>query len=379
MNNKENIKKEALKSIRYIIPIIVVFVGILVLKNYSHITNFVTTNIETITGILTPFFIGFIIAYILNQPMNFLEKKFKVKRGISVAIIYIVLVIILISIWLFLVPNIKSSIYELTSYIPKSIEQIEGLVNSLSSQFNINIDNPNAKLQINEFITKVLVPLSTTTVSVIGDVIINLMGTIVSYTVNIFLGIVISIYLLLSKEQALESINIISRKLLGKYYKHIKEIVNVLDKNIGVYIVAKAIDSTIYGVLCIVILSIIGSKYALLLGIVAGITNMIPFFGPIIGTIVVVVINLFFSFDKAILVLIVMIVVQQLESAVLEPYFVGKQVGVPPIFTILVVTLAGKYTGFMGILLSVPITGVILMYVKRFIDKEKLKIDIAKE
>ena len=111
----------------------------------------------------------------------------------------------------------------------------------------------------------------------------------------------------------------------------------------------------------------IGSEYALFVGIIAGVTNMIPFFGPIIGTVIAVVVNLFFSMEKAIFVLIVMIIVQQLESAVLEPYFVGKQVGVPPIFTIFAVTIAGKYTGFIGILLSVPVTGVILIYVKKFI------------
>lgn len=375
MKNKENIKNEIVKSIRYIIPVICVFIGILVLNNYSNILSFVNSNIKTITGILTPFFIGFVIAYILNQPMNFLEKKFKLKRGLSIALIYLVLIAILVGAWLYLVPNIQSSIYELTSYIPKSIEQIEGLVNSITSQFDININNPDVKMQIDEFITTVVVPFSTTIATVIGDMIINLMSSIVSYTVNIFLGIVISVYLLLSKEKAIEGISVISRKILGKYYKNIKEFINVLDKNIGVYIVAKAIDSTIYGVICTVILTIVGSKYALLLGIVAGMTNMIPFFGPIIGTAVAVVINLFFSFDKAIVVLIVMIVVQQLESAVLEPYFVGKQVGVPPIFTILAVTLAGSYTGFIGILLSVPVTGVILMYLSRYIDKERVKIE----
>jgi len=141
-----------------------------------------------------------------------------------------------------------------------------------------------------------------------------------------------------------------------------------------VYIVAKSIDSTLYGILCTIILAIAGSKYALLLGIIAGITNMIPFFGPIIGTIVAVVINLFFSFNKAIIVLVVMIVVQQIESAVIEPNIVGKQVGVPPVITILAVTFASSYTGFIGILLSVPVASVILMYIKRFIEKEKLKV-----
>ena len=175
-----------------------------------------------------------------------------------------------------------------------------------------------------------------------------------------------------SKEKYLEVINILSKKVLDKYYLIVKEFINILDKNIGVYIVAKAIDSTIYGIICTSILYLVNAKYALFLGTIAGITNMIPFFGPIIGTIVAVIINLFFSFDKAIIVLIVMIVVQQLESTILEPYFVGKQVGVPPIFTILAVTIASNYTGFIGILLSVPITGVILMYGKRFLEKEKL-------
>ena len=148
-------------------------------------------------------------------------------------------------------------------------------------------------------------------------------------------------------------------------------IVNILDNNIGIYIVAKAMDSTIYGIICSIILSIIGSKYALFIGIIAGFTNMIPFFGPILGTIIAVVVNLFFSVDKAIMVLIVMIIVQQFESAILEPHFVGKQVGVPPILTMFAVTFAGKYTGFLGILLAVPVMGVILVYLKRFIYNNK--------
>ncbi len=373
MNKTNRIKNEVLKSIRYIIPMVLIFVGVLFFKNYSQITNLISSNISTISSILTPFFIGFIIAYIVNQPLKFLEKKFKFKRGINIAIIYGILAIILVFAWLFLVPIIKSNVYEIYSYIPQGIEQVEGLINSISSEFKFNISNADAKLQINEFITKVLVPFSTATATIISDVIVNVMSTVVSYTVNIFLGIVISVYLLLSKEQAIESVSIISRKLLGRYYKNISEFISILDKNIGVYIVAKSMDSTIYGTICTIILYLVGAKYALFLGLIAGITNMIPFFGPIIGTVVAVVITLFFSFDKAILVLIVMIVVQQLESAVIEPYFVGKQVGVPPIFTILAVTLASKYTGFIGILLSVPVTGVLLMYVKRFIDKEKLK------
>lgn len=363
----KNFKEEFVKSIRYIIPIFLIFLGILALKNHDHITSFFYTNFAILSGLLTPFFIGFVIAYMLNQPMKKLEEKFKLKRGLSVLIIYGITLIILIFSWLFIVPVIKSNINELALSIPSGIDQVQDLINNISSQFKFDINNPDIKAQINDFITKVLIPVSSFTASTVSNFIINLMSTIVSYTINIVLGLVISVYLLLSKEKYIKVVSLFFQKILKQHYFKVKEFVNILDNNIGVYIVAKAMDSTIYGIICTIALTLTGSKYALFIGIIAGVTNMIPFFGPILGTIIAVVTNLFFSINKAILVLVVMVVVQQLESAILEPHFVGKQVGVPPILTIFAVTFAGKYTGFLGILLAVPVTGVLLVYFKRYI------------
>ena len=367
----KNLKEEFIKSIRFIIPICFVLVGVLILKNYSSIISFFSNNFKILSDLLTPFFIGFVIAYIFNQPMKKLESKFKLKRGISILIIYGISSILLIFSWLFIIPIIKSNINELALYIPSGIDQVQDLINNISSQFKLDINNLDIKQQINDFITKVLIPFSTFTASTISNFIINLMSTIVSYTINIVLGLVISVYLLLSKEKYIEVVSLFFKKILKSHYSKVKEFINILDNNIGIYIVAKAMDSTIYGIICTIVLTLTGSKYALFIGIIAGVTNMIPFFGPILGTIIAVVTNLFFSINKAILVLIVMIVVQQLESAILEPHFVGKQVGVPPILTIFAVTFAGKYTGFLGILLAVPITGVLLVYFKRFIYDQK--------
>ena len=293
------------------------------------------------------------------------------KRGISILIIYGVALIILVFAWLFIIPVIKSNIDELVLSIPNGIDQAQNLINNISSHSKFDINNPNIKSQINDFITKVLVPLSTFTASTVSNFIINLMSTIVSYTINIVLGLVISVYLLLSKEKYIKVVSLFFKKILKQHYFKVKEFINILDNNIGIYIMAKAMDSTIYGIICTIVLALVGSKYAIFIGIIAGITNMIPFFGPILGTVIAVVANLFFSIDKAILVLVVMIVVQQLESAILEPHFVGKQVGVPPILTIFAVTFAGKYTGFLGILLAVPVTGVLLVYFKRYIYNKK--------
>lgn len=363
----KNFKEEFTKSIRYVIPVLLIFTGVLVLKNHDHIISFFTHNLEALNSLLAPFFIGFIIAYMLNQPMKKLEDKFKLKRGVSVLIIYGITLVILIFSWLFIVPVIKSNINELALSIPSGIDQAQDLINNISSQFKFDITNQDIKSQISNFITKVLIPISSFTASTVSNFIINLMSTIVSYTINIVLGIVISVYLLLSKEKYIKVVSLFFQKILKQHFFKVKEFLNILDNNVGVYIVAKAMDSTIYGIICTIVLALTGSKYALFIGIIAGVTNMIPFFGPIIGTIIAVVANLFFSINKAILVLVVMIVVQQLESAILEPHFVGKQVGVPPILTIFAVTFAGKYTGFLGILLAVPVTGVLLVYFKRYI------------
>lgn len=366
------IKDEMYKSIRYIIPIVLIFVGIVTIQNYSEILIFIQRNIEIINGILTPFIIGFIIAYILNYPMKYLENRFKMKRGICVGIVYGILLAIVVFAWLYVIPVIKSSVVEIYQYIPEGIKQIENVINYISNEFSLNINSINAKQQISEFVSTTLIPFSTWIANSFSNTILNLMGTVVSYTINIFLGIVISIYVLLSKESVINVVRSLSKILFGKFYPNVNEFVKILDKNIGTYIVAKSIDSTIYGVVCTILLYLLKSKYALFVGLVIAVTNMIPFFGPIIGAIIATFVNLLFSFDKAIIILVAMVIAQQIESAVLEPYFVGKQVGVPPIITILAVTIAGQYTGFIGMMLSVPIAAVIIIYTKRFINKYTL-------
>ena len=375
----KKIKDEMYKSIRYIIPIIFGFLCVLSLKNFDIITDFVYSNLAIINSILSPFFIGFGIAYIINQPMKSLERKLKIKRGLSVLIIYGTLVCSIVFAWLFVVPTIKENITDIYNSLPGAIEHAQTILNNISANIKLNISSEELKVAINDFTTNILLPISTSTISFLSGALVNTTSALVNSIVNVFLGIVISIYLLLSKEKAIYAISILSRKLLKKNYLKVKEFVCILDKNIGVYLVAKASDSFIYGVICTVVLSVIGSKYSLLLGAIAGITNMIPFFGPIIGTVIIVIANLFFSFNKALIVLIAMIIVQQLESAIIEPFFVGKQVGVPPIFTILAVTAASKYLGLIGILLSVPVTGVLLMYVNRIIEKESKLLELEEK
>lgn len=364
------IRDEIRKSIKYIIPVIIAFICVLIVKNYSNICKFIINNISIIKNTLLPFFIGFVIAYILNQPMKFLENKFKMKRWLSITLVYGTIIVIIVFAWLFIVPVIESNIREILSYMPKGFKQIEDFINTLFSHFKVSEASKDAKLQIKEFLTNSLIPFSTTSANFIKNLLVNSISTIVSYTFNIVLGIFVSMYLLASKETYLRVSNILGQKIFKRHYLKVKEFINILDKNIGTYIVAKSIDSMVYASVCTIFLYLIKAKYALLLGIIICVTNMVPFFGPMIGIAVSVVTNLLFSVKKAILVFIIVMIIQQIESTFIDPYFVGKQVGVPPIFSILAVSVASCYFGVFGIVLSVPITSVILIYFRRFVYKD---------
>ena len=224
-------KEEFIKSIRYIIPLCLLFMGIILLKNYDQIIGFFSSNLAILSGLISPFFIGFIIAYMLNQPMKKLEVRFNLKRGVSVLIVYGVTLIVLVFSWLFIVPIIKSNMNEIAYFLPKGFDQIQNLINNTSSQFKLDINNPNIKTQINDFITNILIPLSTFTASTLSDFIINLMSTIVSYTINICLGLVISVYLLLSKEKYMEVVSLFFKKILKHHYFKVKEFINIFSKS----------------------------------------------------------------------------------------------------------------------------------------------------
>ena len=124
-------------------------------------------------------------------------------------------------------------------------------------------------------------------------------------------------------------------------------------------------------------LSLMGAKYALLLGVIFGITNMIPFIGPIFGTLIAVGINFFYSPFVALMILVFLLIVQQVETLIIDPKVVGQKMGLNPFLTLLAVTIGGKFMGMIGMILGVPIMGVIKLYFTQFIDQEYEKLYLS--
>ena len=142
---------------------------------------------------------------------------------------------------------------------------------------------------------------------------------------------------------------------------------------IGTYLGIKAIDSLIIAFIALVGLNILGSQYVLLLSVIVGVTNMIPYFGPFIGILTGFVINVFSSPISAVIIAIFLLLLQQFDAWFLDPKLIGNKVGLSPLLVILAVTLGGGFYGIIGMILASPVMSVIKIYAGKAVNKYKFK------
>lgn len=355
------------KKIRYfdlIIAIVIAYLSIKVIDNY----RIIFTGLGKLLSIVSPFIYALIIAYILNPIMKFFEKRFKLKRGISILITY-VLIIVSISIFsIYLLPKITSNILDMLKNIPQFAVITQNWFNDLLSNESIqNIISSTGTLNVKPDF--VIGKLS----NIIATILNNLLDRTLSFTnsfVKWIFGFIISIYVLSDKEKIInvikEFIYIVLKEKNGEKFIGFFKNIHYM---IGVYIGTKAIDSLIIGIIAFVGLSIIKSPYVFLIALVVGITNMIPYFGPFVGMVVGFIINLFFNPIKAFVVLLFLFLLQQFDGWYLDPKLIGDKVGLSPFLIIFAVTLGGGLYGPIGMILAVPIMAVTKIYIDKFLDR----------
>lgn len=147
--------------------------------------------------------------------------------------------------------------------------------------------------------------------------------------------------------------------------------VRTYNKMVGFYIGIKAVDSSIVGIIALFGLLIVGEPYAPLIALIVGITNMIPYFGPLMGVIVAMTVAIFVSPMKAFVVFVLLLCIQQFDAWFLEPKLVGKKVGISPLGIILGVTIGGGFLGPIGMLLGSPTMATIKIYYEKLFSKFK--------
>lgn len=361
--------KGALKYIDLIVAVVVAFIIIKLVDNYKDLLNIVVWILQ----ILSPFICAAIIAYILNPIMNIFEKRFKFKRGISLLLTYAIIIAVIIITGVYVIPIIYENILELTKNIPDIASQIQHWYDELMKNDDIK-SIVTSKQFMDSFDPAKLIDKSRILLTSSLNVLLSKIFVFTSSFIKWIFGFLLSIYMLADKEKFRD----IGKKVVYLIFRQkaggeLLEFLSNINNMICLYIGIKAIDSLIIGILAFIGLSIIGSPYAILLALVVGVTNMIPYLGPGIGMVVSGIVNLFVSPFKALIVFVFLLLLQQFDAWILEPKLVGGKVGLSPFLIILAITIGGSIYGMVGVILSVPVMAVIKIYIDKWTNRSKVE------
>ena len=325
-------------------------------------------------AVFQPFIIGFIIAYLINFILKFYEdrvfKKFikgskKSLRGVAVILSYLTASLIFYVFIQFVVPQLVESITGLVNDIPRYLYDMKVILEQTLNETDIS---PEYMTLINDKLTEItnwVLQLVTNLLPIIGGIVMAFASSVW----NIILGIIISVYLLVDKEKFFA----LGKKVVVALFndKHANIILNLANRTnltFGKFIGGKIIDSAIIGVLTFIILTIFKMPYSLLISVIIGITNIIPFFGPFIGAIPSAIIILFISPIKAVWFGVIILVIQQIDGNIIGPKILGDSIGISAFWILFAILVAGKLFGLVGMIIGVPMFALIYSIVKDVIE-----------
>ena len=365
----------------YLVPLILIsFILFRLVNNLENIFGWVKNFIAYLSGIANYIICGFCIAYILNSPMNFFMKKLKLKKRVALILVYVILLGVVTLLFVALIPMIVNSMTELFYNLPVYYDNMNraywAFISEIDEEWLLSVQQqaigilPLFQDTINQFISSILNTISFSSITS------ALTGTTGVLLTALF-GFVLSIYMLWDKEKLLASIKkVISGIFNEKAEQKILNFGSLANRVFSSFIIGKALDSAIMLVLCFICTSALNIHYALIISIIVGITNMIPYFGPLIGIIICALLSLFVSPFQALEVVILLFILQQFDGLILGPKILSNQVGMSPILIITGITIGGNLGGLIGMFLGVPIIAIIKIilydeWIERRIQKKK--------
>ncbi|MBR3836444.1 MAG: AI-2E family transporter [Clostridia bacterium] len=355
-------------------------VGVIAVYLAVHYWPNISGVIGTVLSAATPVIVGAIIAYPLDILMSFYERHYfpksakpiVVKSRKAVSLIGAVITILgIISLVIGLIaPQLVTCIQMLVNEIPGAMEFVIG------------------KLKENEFISKNLLNSLTsidwkdrisdimqTVTSGIGDVAgvaVSAVTSVFSVVSNIVLGVIFALYILIDKKRLGRQFKKVSMKYVpARFLGKIAHIIDVLDDCFHRFIVGQCTEAVILGVLCIIGMFILRIPYALMIGTLMGFTALIPIVGGLIGAGVGAFLILMESPVKALIFIIFVIILQQLEGNLIYPKVVGTSIGLPGIWVLAAVTVGGGVFGIFGMLIGVPIVATVYRLVREDVTNSK--------
>lgn len=358
-----NLDKQTMKNIRHIILFIaLVILCVVNIKELFGVFKFVL-------GISQPFIWGGAIAFVMNIPLNGIEKRLlknwkgkyaeKFKRPVSIILSLLLILFILVFVVMTVVPQLGKTIMDLGNKLPaffdNAMVELEKLcasnpqiVGYLEQLQDISLDWDKILDGAINFLQNGVGSMVTSTVSVAS--------TIIGVSVNIVVAIIFSIYVLSQKEKlGDQGKRIIKAYLPERINTQVLRVLGLLSNNFSNFISGQCLEAVILGTMFVITLTIFRIPYALLIGVLIAFTALIPIVGAFIGCVVGAFLILVDSPMKAFIFVIIFFTLQQIEGNLIYPHVVGNSVGLPSMWVLVAVTLGGSLMGIAGMLLFIPL------------------------
>ena len=361
----------------WIIAFVFCVAVIAVYKTFDNFNN-ITQYLAKIFDAVKPFFIAFIIAYILNIPAKRMQKwlskskKSFIKKhtlGISIITIYVLAIMAVLAILRMLIPALYKNIMDLYNNLPNYITSFQDYINNFeiikkSSLFANGID-------LYSEMNKIVTSIDMSQFGKYAQGVYNMTTGLF----DIFVAVIASIYMLIDKERLQKGIFrlmgiFLKEKRANSITEHAKRI-NDIFKN---YLYSRLMCSVIMAVVCSIVLMIMNVKYALILGLFIGAMDMIPYFGSIISFVISLIVTFITGgVWKGVWTGVVLLVLQQIDGNLLGPKIMGNSLEIRPLWIIFAVTVGGALFGFMGMLFSVPVLAIIRAIMSDYFTAREMK------
>ena len=347
LNDILKIGKKILGIFLILIIILSIYICVRVCKELN-----VSSIIVTLLSILSPLFIGIVIAWLLNPIVNYLEKK-KVRRIIGVSLSYVVLLAIIFLILNSIIPLAYNQISDLSQLVPKIISNIESIIDKVLGHFN-NID----AINVSELKDKIIGVAEGYANGVYNDLPNHIVGIVrgfISGAGTLLIGLIIGFFLLLGFNNVGDSLMIFVPR---KFQKSTKEITGKITKALRGYVNGALFDASIIFIACSIAFALIGLKSPILFALFCALMNVIPYAGPYIGGFPAILVAFSQGMGVGIGVTLSIVIIQALEGNIMSPIVMSKTTKLHPVTIIVGLLVFGHFFGIIGMLLSTPIISV---------------------
>lgn len=378
-----NLNKKNLRKIRGLILFTALM--ILVLMKFDLLCSMLVF----LVGILRPFIVGGMIAFVINIPMSFFEKIFfekekqktkpnkfllKGSRGISLTMAYLTVVLVITLVILTVIPQLAGTIRVLANKIPtfwdQMIKQLEVIFAANPALMELLGNYESLEIDWKSLINTVVGFLQNGVGSMLNST-FSVASSIISSAVNFFISLIFSIYILVQKEKLANQFDRVLKAYSShKVYKSTRKVLALLHRNFSNFITGQCTEAVILGLMFVVSMTLFRFDYAVMIGVLIAFTALIPIVGAFIGCLVGAFLMLVDDPVKAFWFVILFIVLQQVEGNLIYPHVVGNSVGLPSIWVLAAVTVGGSLMGVLGMLIFIPLLSTVYVLLREDVNRK---------